>query len=89
MNNTYNGNKNITASIFKISKQGLVTINFRTSIRVPENIENIDQKVLDINIMAGEESDPSELKIISWNIISKNQLNNLINIQNFNLYLWR
>jgi hypothetical protein len=42
MNNTYNGNKNITASIFKISKQGLVTINFRTSIRVPENIENID-----------------------------------------------
>jgi len=30
--------------------------------------------------MAGEESDPSELKIISWNIISKNQLNNLINI---------
>jgi hypothetical protein len=58
----------LVVKIKSISNLGIATISFSQPLLIPANISSIDDKVLQVEVKPGKDSEPKYLKISNWNI---------------------
>jgi hypothetical protein len=61
----------LIVKIKSISNSGIATLSFSHPLLIPANITSIDNKVLQVEVKPGKDSDPKYLNVNQWNITSK------------------